>query len=96
VYYAGREIERPEEFRATLSLLWLVLNIALLASMCLSGQVGTGSITLALLSLPGFVAGVVIGSFVNLRGKAFKALTWAVLFIVGLIQVLRMLPAMFS
>ncbi len=89
VYYAGREIHRPEEFRATLSVLWLLLNVALLATMWLGKQIDIKSLELAALVLPGFIAGVIIGSFVKVEARTFKALTWSVLFIVGLVQLIK-------
>ncbi len=51
---------------------------------------------LAALVLPGFIVGVAIGSFIRVKATAFKAMTWVVLFIVGLVQLLRVLQGMLN
>jgi len=89
VYYAGREIDDPAEFRSTLSVLWLILNLALLISMWAGDQAGILTLELAALLLPGFIAGVVIGSFIKMESKTFKAATWAMLLIIGIVQLVR-------
>ena len=89
VYYAGREIDDPAQFRSTLSVLWLILNLALLISMWAGGQAGLVTMELAALALPGFIAGVVIGSFIRMKPKAFKAVTWAMLLIIGIVLLMR-------
>ncbi|MDD5648385.1 MAG: TSUP family transporter [Dehalococcoidia bacterium] len=89
VYYAGREIDDPAQFRSTLSVLWLILNLALLISLWAAGQADVLSLELAALVLPGFIAGVVIGSFIRMKSKAFKAATWAMLMIIGIVLILR-------
>jgi len=91
VYYAGREIEDPAQFRSTLSVLWLILNLALLISMWAYGQANVLTLELAALVLPGFIGGVVIGSFIKLKASTFKAVTWAMLLLIGLIQLARVL-----
>jgi uncharacterized membrane protein YfcA len=89
VYYAGRVIDDPAEFRSTLSVLWLILNLALLTSMWAGDQAGVITLELAALVLPGFIAGVVIGSFIKMKSKTFKAATWAMLLIIGIAQLIR-------
>ncbi len=77
VYYAGREIDDPAQFRSTLSVLWLILNLALLISLWAGGKAGVLTLELAALVLPGFIAGVAIGSFIRLNSRAFKAACFA-------------------
>jgi len=89
VYYAGREIDDPAQFRSTLSVLWLILNIALLITLWAGGQAGVLTLELAALVLPGFIAGVVIGSFIKMKSRTFKAATWAMLLIIGIVQLVR-------
>ncbi len=91
VYYAGREIEDPAQFRSTLSVLWLILNLALLGSLWAYGQASVITLELAALALPGFIVGVIIGSFIKLEARAFKAATWAMLLLIGIIQLARVL-----
>jgi uncharacterized protein len=89
VYYAGRVIDDPAQFRSTLSVLWLILNLALLISMWAGGQAGVITLELATLVLPGFIAGVVIGSFIKMESRTFKAATWAMLLLIGIAQLVR-------
>ena len=91
VYYAGREISKPEEFRATLSMLWLVLFSGMLIAMWINKQVIVQSLVLTAIVLPGFVAGLVIGSFIRLKAHGFKILTWSVLFIIGAVQLFKVI-----
>jgi len=46
--------------------------------------------------LPGFIAGVVIGSLIKVKELTFKRLTWSVLLIVGMIQLIRALSGFIS
>ena len=96
VYYAAREIKDPGTFRATLSLLWLLLNVTLLSTMLAAGQANAQSMELAALVLPGFIVGVTVGSLVRVKAWAFKAMTWAMLFGAGFVQLLRAVQRMFS
>ena len=96
VYYAGREIHEPQAFLGTLAVLWLILNVILYITMWVSGSAGVQSLQLAALVLPGFIAGVVIGSLIKVKELTFKTLTWSVLFIVGMIQLIRALSGLIS
>jgi hypothetical protein len=89
VYYAGRVIDDPAEFRSTLSVLWLILNLALLISLWAAGQAGVLTLELAALVLPGFIVGVVIGSMIKMKSRTFKAATWATLLVIGIVQLAR-------
>lgn len=91
VYYAGREIREPQAFLGTLAVLWLILNVVLYTTMWLAGSANLQSLQLAAVVLPGFIAGVAIGSFIKVKELTFKTLTWSVLFIVGMIQLIRVL-----
>ena len=91
VYYAGREIREPQAFLGTLAVLWLILNVALYATMWMAGSAGVQSVQLAGVVLPGFIAGVVIGSLIKVKELTFKTMTWSVLFVVGMIQLVRAL-----
>jgi hypothetical protein len=96
VYYAGREIREPQAFLGTLAVLWLILNVVLYATMWIAGSAGVQSLQLAAVVLPGFIAGVVIGSFIKVKELTFKTLTWSVLLIVGMIQLIRALSGFIS
>ena len=96
VYYTGREIREPQAFLGTLAVLWLILNVVLYATMWIAGSAGFQSLQLAAVVLPGFIAGVVIGSLIKVKELTFKTLTWSVLFIVGMIQLIRALSGFIS
>ncbi len=91
VYYAGREIREQQAFLGTLAVLWLILNVVLYVTMWVGGSAGVPSLQLAAMVLPGFIAGVAIGSLIKVKELTFKTLTWSVLFIVGMIQLIRAL-----
>ena len=80
----------------TLAVLWLILNVILYITMWVSGSAGVQSLQLAALVLPGFIAGVVIGSLIKVKEMTFKTLTWSVLFIVGMIQLIRALSGIIN
>jgi uncharacterized membrane protein YfcA len=67
VYFVSRAIDSRHAFRATLSSLWLVLNVALLASYAWHGQLGQPSLTLAAMLLPAVGVGILVGEFVHHR-----------------------------
>lgn len=96
VYYAGREIREPQAFLGTLAVLWLILNVTLYATMWMGGSAGVQSLQRAAIVLPGFIAGVAVGSFIKVKELTFKTLTWSVLFIVGVIQLTRALSGFIS
>lgn len=85
VYYAGRELPDKASFRATLSVLWLLLNTVLLFSYVFSGRM-EGLEFIALCLLPAVAAGILVGELLHLRinEKAFKKFVQVVLFITGI------------
>jgi len=89
VYCAARRFADPAAFRATLAVLWLVLNSILCVSMGWSGQLDTESVRLGLAALPGFLAGLAIGGLVRPHPKNFQLATWILLLIIGMAQCWR-------
>jgi len=85
VYYASRQIEGKRSFRATISVLWLMLNTALIASYAVSGGLGDQSVVLAAYLLPALAVGVLAGEILHtrIREAAFKKMVQAVLFFTG-------------
>jgi uncharacterized protein len=67
VYYASRTIDNRHAFRATLSSLWLTLNMALLTSYALHGQLVRPPVTLAMALLPAVGVGILVGELVLSR-----------------------------
>ncbi len=85
VYYAGRQLRTQASFRATLSMLWLVLNTVLLITFCISAQIGAETIKMTATVLPGLVAGIVLGSLVRVQELTFRKITYGLLLVSGLV-----------
>lgn len=89
VYYASRQLRTQESFRATLSMLWLILNIVLLISFRVSGHVNYETLEMSVLVLPGLVAGILVGSFVRVKQVIFRGMTYVLLFFSGLVLLVQ-------
>lgn len=85
IYYASREIKEPSQFRATVSTLWLIMNVILLANLYSAGQINLEVLAMTGIVLPGLIAGIVMGSFMKFRAIVFKVLVYVLLFIAGLL-----------
>lgn len=99
VYVLGRKLSHDKAaFRATLSALWLVLNLALLASYAQAGQLTPESgLVSAWLTLPlglGLLAGERIHRAVP--AHRFRPLVFGLLLVVGLVLMIRSAGAYFS
>jgi len=84
VYYASRQFRAQENFRATLSMLWLILNIGLLTSFLMAGQMDWNKLRMTAMVLPGLVIGILLGSVIRVKEFGFKVLTYTLLFFAGL------------
>ncbi|MBL9028363.1 MAG: sulfite exporter TauE/SafE family protein [Myxococcales bacterium] len=98
VYVLGRKLSHDKAaFRATLSALWLVLNVVLVASYAQAGQLSasTGLVTLSL-SVP-LAVGLGLGELVHRAVPAhrFRPLVFGLLLVVGLVLVARSAPHLF-
>jgi uncharacterized protein len=89
VYYASRQFNRQEAFRATLSMLWLALNVGLMIGFVNSGKMDLTKAAMTAMVLPGLVAGIVIGSLIHVKEFWFKALTYGLLFFSGLFLLIQ-------
>lgn len=67
IYVAGRDLSDKDGFRATLSTLWLLLNVVLLASYLAMGLVTATSAQLALVMIPSLAAGIAVGEWAHRR-----------------------------
>jgi hypothetical protein len=85
VYYASRELKEPAEFRSTISMLWLMLSVILLANLFSIGQVNYTTLTTTGIVLPGLILGIYFGSRMKFRPLPFKVLIYALLFVAGLL-----------
>lgn len=99
VYVLGRKLSHDKAaFRATLSALWLVLNLALVASYAQAGQLSpsTGLVTLSLAVPLG--VGLGLGELIHRAVPAhrFRPLVFGLLLVVGLVLVARSAPSLLS
>ncbi|MBM3172612.1 MAG: sulfite exporter TauE/SafE family protein [Chloroflexi bacterium] len=90
VYYASRQFQRQESFRATLSMLWLFLNVGLIIGFLLGGQMDMEKLGMTAMVLPGLVIGIVVGSLIRVRELWFKILTYIILFFAGLFLLVQL------
>ena len=90
VYYASRAIDDKKAFRATLSLLWLLLNTVLLISYVAHAQLGSAASMLAASLVPALVLGIAIGEWVHHRVDevVFRKVVQGVLLFTGLFLLL--------
>lgn len=85
IYYSSRELKEPAEFRATISMLWLILNLILLFNLYASGLINVNTITTTGIVLPGLIAGIILGNSMKFRAVVFKFLVYVLLFFAGLL-----------
>ena len=85
VYYASREIRDKRKFRTTLALLWLILNIVLVASLILTGKLTRFTLLYSLYLLPALLLGMGAGMKVHDRVSetVFRRLVYALLVVAG-------------
>ncbi|HEY0254773.1 MAG TPA: sulfite exporter TauE/SafE family protein [Kofleriaceae bacterium] len=95
VYVVRRRLPDKRAFRATLAVLWIVLNLALVVNFGSAGlyvaPTGTAIIVLALTIVPGLVLGDWIHH--RLAADKFERAVWLLLLVAGAALVLRQLVA---
>jgi len=89
VYYASRQLKTHASFRATLSMLWLILNTVLLINFWMLGQIEFQTLEMTALVLPGLVAGILVGSFIRVKELIFRAVTYTLLLSNGLVLLVQ-------
>lgn len=91
VYVMGREVEDKSAFRATLSVLWLVLNTVLLVGFVWSGKLDAETVRASAWLLGSLVVGLVIGEALHARIPAdrFRLVVFALLGLAGVVLVAR-------
>lgn len=85
VYCASRLVTEKSAFRSTLSLLWLVLNVALLVQFATLGQLGAQSIRLSAYLGGSLLVGLLAGEWAHgrLGERLFRLAMYAVLGVAG-------------
>lgn len=91
VYVSGRLLPDKARFRATLSALWLVLNMALLAGYVARGAVTAGTLAQSVWMLAALPVGVLLGDWLHRRVPmaAFRVAINAMLFVIGCVLAVR-------
>lgn len=72
VYFASREMPEKHAFRATLSLLWLILNSILIVSYGVGGRLDRSAFMLSAAILPALVLGIALGELVHRKVDELK------------------------
>ncbi|MBI4957268.1 MAG: sulfite exporter TauE/SafE family protein [Myxococcales bacterium] len=92
VYVLGRELGSDKaRFRATLSVIWLVLNVVLVGSYALGGHLDAATLTTtAWLALP-LLGGMLAGEWIHTRipAASFRVAVFLLLGLVGAVLVVR-------
>lgn len=91
VYVARRELPDKRAFRATLAILWLALNLALLASFVASDLYTTETRDVGLVLAVAIVPGLAVGEVVHrkLEAARFERVVWLLLLVAGTALVVR-------
>lgn len=86
VYFASREIKEKAAFRATISMLWIILNTALLIKYFIAGQLVKQPLQLAGMLVPALLIGIGIGELIHPRvnERIFKFVVQGILLLTGL------------
>ncbi len=86
VLYSTEKIPEKSRFRATMCMIWLVVDIALMLQLALAKQLPPAVWTAALYGLPALAVGTVLGDLAHkkLRQDLFLKITYAVLLVSGI------------
>jgi len=86
VYYTNRVLTDKSSFRATLSVVWLILNFAIFMSHLLTGKHGPETLITVAELLPVLAAGIIVGEKLHGRipERAFRMLVYSILTLSGI------------
>lgn len=93
VWVVGRQVDDKAVFRATLSALWLALNVLLVAALTLDAKIQVVTLRESALLLPPLAVGIALGEHVHARlsPERFRVAVFALLFVSGAILLGRSL-----
>jgi len=93
VWVVGREVDDKGAFRATLSALWLVLNVLLVTALALDAKIAPPTLRDSALLLPALVVGIALGERVHARlsPERFRIAIFALLLISAAVLLVRSL-----
>lgn len=85
VFVAQRELPEKSAFRGTLSALWLILNVALVAALAARGAIGRETLPTIALLVPATAIGLALGGALHraLPERAFRVAVLGLLLAVG-------------
>lgn len=91
VYVTSRVIDDKARYRATLSALWLVLGVTLLATYLFTGRLTPTTLERTAMVSPGIVVGMVAGEllFRRVPAETFRRIVFATLVLSGLALIVR-------
>jgi uncharacterized membrane protein YfcA len=96
VWACGRMLGDKSRFRATLAVVWMVLNSALVVSYARLGTLGAESGSRSLFLLPSLAIALVVGERLHrrLEGRRFLLALWLLLLLAGVALAVRSLRAL--
>lgn len=91
VWVSGRVLLEKASFRASLSLLWLLMNLALVVGYVLNGQIDATTLRTSAMLVPSLGVGLVLGEWAHSRIplREFRVGIFALLLLVGALLVLK-------
>ncbi len=91
VYFSSRSFTDKYRFRSTLSMLWLILNLAVFAGLALKGELTSQTLRLSAWMLAPVGLGIALGEWSHSRvpERAFRKLTYGLLFVAGISLLVR-------
>jgi hypothetical protein len=96
VWAAGRMLGDKSRFRATLAVVWFVLNCALVVSYARIGTLGAESASRSALLVPSLLLALVVGERLHqrLEGRRFLVSLWTLLLLAAVALAVRSLRAL--
>jgi uncharacterized membrane protein YfcA len=95
VWVVGREVTEKSRFRATLSMLWLVSNVLVVAGYGASGTITRATLSGSALLLPPLALGLFVGEKIHARlsPTRFRVAIFALLFVASTVLLVRTLAS---
>lgn len=93
VYVVGRSLHDKARFRATLSALWLVMNVVLVATMAFDGSLRRDTLVTSATLIPPLAIGLFIGDRLHrkLDERAFRIAVFVLLLVAAVVLLVRTL-----
>ena len=90
VVYATSNIKDKSSFRATLCALWATLNAIMLSINIFRGEINSGIMTMALITMVFVIIAIVVSNIVHkkIKGDSFTKFVYVALFISGILMMM--------